>query len=364
MAQPTTPDLQPPAAPPRYLVPFHPKRVPHHFCDVLIIGGGVAGLRAAMAVDPRLSVLVITKDSIIQSNSNYAQGGIAGVMDPEARFENHVADTLTAGGELCDREVVEMVVREAPRRIRVLNKCGAHFDLEAGELALGREGGHSHDRIVHALGDATGREIMRAVIETAQKQANVETWQNTFTLVLLTHEGACRGALVWNTHHGKTLVWAKQTILATGGCGQIYRETTNPAVATGDGHAMAYRAGAELRDMEFMQFHPTVLYIAGSSRNLIADALRGAGAHLVDRLGHRFMNDYDSRGELAPRDIVSQSIVTQMEKTRHPNVYLDLSHLEPAKVRARFPGIAAICADFGINITKDWIPVRPGAHYM
>jgi L-aspartate oxidase len=331
---------------------------------VLIIGGGVAGLRAAMAADPHLSVLVITKDSIVQSNSNYAQGGIAGVLDPEDRFENHVADTLTAGGDLCDRDVVEMVVREAPRRIHELIEWGAHFDLEAGELALGREGGHSHDRIVHALGDATGREIMRAVIETAQKQANVETWQNTFTLDLLTHEGVCRGALVWNTHHGKTLVWAKQTILATGGCGQIYRETTNPAVATGDGHAMAYRAGAELRDMEFMQFHPTVLYIAGSSRNLITEAMRGAGAHLVDRLGNRFMAEYDSRGELAPRDIVSQSIVTQMEKTRHPNVYLDLSHLEPAKIRARFPGIAAICADFGIDITKDWIPVRPGAHYM
>ncbi|HEX4131485.1 MAG TPA: L-aspartate oxidase [Pirellulales bacterium] len=349
---------------PRYLVPFHPKRVPHHFTDVLIIGGGLAGLRAALAVDERLNVLVMAKESLTQSNSQYAQGGIAGVLDPEDRFENHVADTLTAGGDLCDREVVEMVVREAPGRIHELIDWGAHFDEEAGGLALGREGGHSHDRIVHALGDATGREVMRAVIERAAKRRNFETWQNTFTLDLLTHEGTCRGALVWNPSHGKTMVWAKQTILATGGCGQIYRETTNPAVATGDGHAMAFRAGSELRDMEFMQFHPTVLYIAGSSRNLITEAMRGFGARLVDRTGHRFMAHYDARGELAPRDVVSQAIVTQMEKTRHPSVYLDLSHLDAAKVRARFPGIAALCADFGLNITKDWIPVRPGAHYM
>ena len=164
--------------------------------------------------------------------------------------------------------------------------------------------------------------------------------------------------------HGKTLVWAKQTILCTGGVGQIYRETTNPDVATGDGLAIAYRAGAELRDMEFMQFHPTVLYIAGSSRNLITEAIRGAGAHLVDRNGYRFMPDYDPRAELAPRDVVSRAIVAQMEKTRHPNVYLDLRHLDAAKMRARFPGIAALCNEFGLDLATDRIPVRPGAHYM
>src|SRR5487761_1199995 len=349
---------------PRYLVPFHPKRVPHHFTDVLIVGGGLAGLRAAMAVDSRELGLVITKDSLLQSNSNYAQGGIAGVLDPEDRFENHIDDTLRAGGDLCEPDVVEFVVREAPRRIRELMSWGAKFDEESGELALGREGGHSHDRIVHALGDATGREVMRAVIDRVQTLAHATTWQDTFTLDLLTHEGACRGALVWNAQHGKTLVWAKQTILCTGGVGQIYRETTNPPVATGDGHALAFRAGAELRDIEFMQFHPTVLYIAGSSRSLITEAMRGEGARLVDRTGRRFMPDYDERAELAPRDVVSQAIVKQMEKTRHPNVYLDLSHLDAVRVRGRFPGIAATCAEFGIDITRDWIPVRPGAHYM
>ncbi|MGE0606208.1 MAG: L-aspartate oxidase [Pirellulales bacterium] len=349
---------------PRYLVPFHPKRVPHHFADVLILGGGLAGLRAALACDPRLTVVVITKDNLLQSNSNYAQGGIAGVLDPEDKFENHIADTLTAGGSLCDRAVVEMVVREAPKRIGELMDWGTDFDKQAGGLALGREGGHSHFRIVHALGDATGKEVMRAVIERTRALSNVAAWQDTFSLDLLTHEGTCRGALVWNPHHGKTLIWAKQTILCTGGAGQLYRESTNPGVATGDGLAIAYRAGAELRDMEFMQFHPTVLYIAGSSRNLITEAMRGEGARLIDRNGQRFMPDYDPRAELAPRDIVSQAIVSQMEKTRHPNVYLDLTHLDATMVRGRFPGIAAICSEFGLDITRDRIPVRPGAHYM
>jgi L-aspartate oxidase len=349
---------------PRYLVPFHPKRVPHHFTDVLIIGGGLAGLRSAIEIDPRLSVLVVSKDKLLQSNSNYAQGGIAGVLDPEDRFENHIADTLTAGGALCHRDIVELVVREAPERIRELAAWGTHFDVEAGELALGREGGHSHDRIVHALGDATGREVMRAVSQRIEAHGNVQVWENTFTLDLLTHAGQCRGALVWNAAHGKTLLWAKQTILCTGGAGQVYRETTNPDVATGDGHAAAFRAGAELRDMEFMQFHPTVLYIAGSSRSLITEAMRGEGARLVDRTGHRFMPDYDQREELAPRDVVSRAIVSQMEKTHHSNVYLDLTHLDPEHTRKRFPGITAICAKFGIDITADWIPVRPGAHYF
>ena len=349
---------------PRYLVPFHPRELPHFFADVLIIGGGLAGLRAANAVDPRLSVLVVTKDAIVQSNSSYAQGGIAGVLDPEDRFELHVSDTLVAGGTLCDQAVVEMVIREAPGRIRELIDWGTHFDEQAGQIVLGREGGHSKSRIVHALGDMTGKEVMRAVIEHTRRQKHVRIWENTFTLDLLTHEGVCRGAIVATQFGEKMLVWARQTILATGGCGQIYRESTNPPVATGDGHAMAYRAGAQLRDMEFVQFHPTVLYIAGGSRSLITEAIRGEGGWLVDKDDVRFMPAYDERAELAPRDIVSQAIVSQMEKTRHPCVYLDVTHLEPQFVLNRFPGIAAACRQFGIDITKDKIPVRPGAHYM
>jgi L-aspartate oxidase len=349
---------------PRYLVPFHPKRIPHHFTDVLIIGGGIAGLRAAMEIDPRLSLLVITKDTMEQSNSAYAQGGIASVIDPEDNFASHVEDTLIAGANLCDRDVVEMVVSEAPQHIRQLIEWGTNFDKEDGELMLGREGGHSHRRIVHALGDATGHEMMRAIIQRVRDKGEAEVWPNTFTIDLLTHEGRCRGALVWHAEHGRTFIWAKQTILCTGGAGQIYRETTNPEVATGDGHALAYRAGAELRDMEFMQFHPTVLYIAGGSRSLITEAMRGEGAQLIDSTGRRFMPDYDERAELAPRDVVSQAIVAQMEKTRQPSVFLDLSHLEPDRVRKRFPGIARTCAEFGIDIATDPIPVRPGAHYM
>jgi L-aspartate oxidase len=349
---------------PRYLAAFNPRQLPHYFADVLIVGGGLAGLRAANAIDPALSVLVVTKDAIQQSNSSYAQGGIAGVLDPEDRFEEHVQDTLVAGGTLCDERVVDMVVREAPRRIQELIDWGTHFDEQAGRITLGREGGHSHNRIVHALGDMTGKEVMRAVIEHTRRLPHVRIWENAFTLDLLTHEGACRGAIVATRPGEKTLVWAGQTILATGGCGQIYRESTNPLVATGDGHAMAYRAGAQLRDMEFVQFHPTVLYIAGGSRSLITEAVRGEGGWLVDKDDERFMPQYDERAELAPRDVVSQAIVSQMEKTRHPCVYLDVTHLDAAFVLKRFPGIAAACKQFGIDITKDKIPVRPGAHYM
>ena len=330
----------------------------------MIIGGGIAGLRAAMEIDPKLSLLVVTKDSMRESNSTYAQGGIAGVIDSADRFENHVADTLTAGANLCDPRVVEMVVREAPDEIRKLIEWGTKFDLDAqGELMLGREGGHSHHRIVHAMGDATGAEITRAMIHQVREVRQSQVWPNTFTIDLLTTGGVCRGALVWNAHHGKTFVWAKQTIVCTGGVGQVYRESTNPPIATGDGHAMCYRAGAVLADMEFMQFHPTVLYIAGSSRMLISEALRGEGAKLVDVNKHRFMPDYDERAELAPRDIVSKSIVEQMAKTNHPCVYLTLSHLDSEQVHKRFPGIGKACASFGIDIATDPIPVRPGAHY-
>ena len=348
----------------RYLIPFGPKETPHFFTDILVIGAGIAGLRAALEVPPNLRVLVVTKDSIQQSNSTYAQGGIAGVMSPEDRFENHIEDTITAGAGLCDRDIVELVVREAPDQIHDLIRWGTHFDEEDGHLALTREGGHSHRRIVHALGDATGHEVMRAIIDRARQTRNITLWHETFTLDLLTHEGRCVGAVVWRPGQGKMLIWAKQTILASGGAGMVYRETTNPSVATGDGMAAAYRAGAELRDMEFMQFHPTVLYVAGSSRFLITEAVRGEGAYLRDKNGVRFMPAEDPRAELAPRDVVAQAIVRTMERTQHPSVYLDLSHLDPEHVHQRFPGIAKVCASFGLDITRDRIPVRPGAHYM
>jgi L-aspartate oxidase len=349
---------------PRYLVAIEPYRMMHYFTDVLIIGGGLAGLRAAHEISPSLQTIVVTKDKLEESNSAYAQGGIASVWDPEDRFDNHVQDTMTAGGSLCDPEVVAMVVQEAPARVAELMDWGTRFDVENGSLKLGREGGHSHQRIIHALGDATGKEIMRAMMSHTRGLPHVQIWESTFTIDLITHEGRCCGAVVSRQGAPPMLVWAKETILSTGGCGQVFRESTNPRVATGDGHAVAFRAGAKMRDMEFMQFHPTVLYIAGSSRTLITEAVRGEGAHLVDVNGYRFMSDYDSRLELAPRDVVSQAIVRQMEKTQSPCVYLTLKHLDAEYVRQRFPGIDAVCRSFGLDITKDAIPVRPGAHYM
>jgi L-aspartate oxidase len=349
---------------PRYLVPFAPKATTHRFTDVLVVGAGIAGLRAALAVPPPLDVLVVTKDRIAESNSAYAQGGIASVLAPEDRFENHVEDTLAAGAGLCDPAIVGLVVRDAPKAIHDLISWGTQFDLEDGQLALTREGGHSHARIVHALGDATGHEVMRAVIAHARGAKNVTILDDTFTIDLVTHAGRCVGAVVSRADAGRLLVWAKQVILASGGAGMVYRETTNPPVATGDGMAAAWRAGAELRDMEFMQFHPTVLYVAGSARFLITEAIRGEGAYLRDKDGNRFMPSVDPRAERATRDVVARAIFATMEKTQHPNVYLDLSHLDPDHVRQRFPGIAKVCASFGLDITKDRIPVRPGAHYM
>lgn len=348
----------------RYLVRFDPKRVPHYFTDVLVIGGGIAGTRAALAIDESQDVVVVSKDVLTHSNSAWAQGGIAGVLDPLDDVAHHAADTIAAGKGLCNVDVVNNVVEEASLRIHDLINYGTRFDEEDGEIALTREGGHSHRRVAHALGDATGKEIMRAMSDQLRSADNISIWEETFTIDLLTHEGEVRGALVWHRHHGKTYLWAKQTILCTGGAGRMYRETTNPEIATGDGHALAFRAGAAVRDMEFMQFHPTVLYIAGSSRHLITEAIRGEGAYLVDANGYRFMQDYHSDGELAPRDDVSRAMTDQMEKTRHPCMYLDLSHLPRELVLERFPHIRKVCSDFGIDITCDPIPVRPGAHYM
>jgi L-aspartate oxidase len=353
-----------PAVSRRYLAAFDPRELPHHFTDVLIIGGGIAGFRTALGIPESYRVLTVTKDELRESNSHYAQGGIAGVLDPHDRFDSHIADTLAAGKGLCDPDVVEMVVREAPNRIGELIEWGTHFDLVDGHVALGLEGGHSHARIAHALGDETGREVMRAIIQQARTRRNIRIWKNSVTIDLVTHEGRCRGVLVWDRRRGFALVWARAVVLASGGAGQLYRETTNPPIATADGHAMAYRAGAALRDMEFMQFHPTVLYLAGSTRHLMTEALRGEGAILRDRFGERFMPAYHPLAELAPRDDVSLAIAAQMAKTQHPNVYLDLSHLDADFIRRRFPGIDRLCRSFSLDITRDPIPVCPGAHYM
>jgi L-aspartate oxidase len=351
----------------RYLIPFKARRVPQQFVDVLVIGGGVAGLRAAIgASEAGAEVLLLTKDTIAESNTWYAQGGIAAVLQPLDSAESHIDDTTSAGAGLCDREAVEVVVREGPQRVLELLNWGAHFDKQEGnpyDLAFTREGGHSFARIVHAYGDATGRELSSTLINTVRARDSIRTMENSFVIDLLTDEDRCIGAMVLS-NGTVTIIWAKRTILASGGAGQLYRESTNPRIATADGLAMAYRAGATLQDMEMVQFHPTTLYVAGSSRALITEAVRGEGAHLVDRNGHRFMPDYHDMAELAPRDVVSRAIVEQIRKTNFTHVFLDVRHLPTEQFRARFPQLSNLVDQFEIDISKDLIPIHPAAHYL
>jgi L-aspartate oxidase len=307
-------------------------------------------------------VLVVTKGPVLESNSRYAQGGIAAAIHEQDTFESHIADTLRTGWGLCDEEVVRTVITEGADCVRELMSMGAAFERKDGRLEFAREGGHSRARVLHR-GDETGLEIVRTLVRAAQKHANIAFLEDLFAIDLLTKGGACIGALA---HDGRQLrgVLAGAVILATGGCGRIFRESTNPPVATGDGIAMAYRAGATLADLEFMQFHPTTLYLAGASRALVTEAVRGASGTLRDRFGRAFMKDYHPMGDLAPRDIVSRSMLTQMLKTGDTQVYLDITHIPKAEVRRLFPGLVRVCEEFGIDFTHSGIPVRPAAHYM
>ena len=348
----------------RYLTRFEVRRTPNLFTDVLVIGSGVAGLRAAIEAAKDCSVLLITKARLDASSTAQAQGGIAVVTSAEDSFASHIADTLKVGCGLCDRPAVERLVREGPQRIAELIEWGGIFDRRGKELQRGLEAGHSAARIVHALGDATGREVEDTLVRVARTRERLRIFEDCFALDLLEADGRCCGVTTYNRHFGHQIFWAKQTILATGGCGQLYRETTNPEIATGDGHAMAYRTGVPLRDMEMMQFHPTTLYVAGASRALISEAVRGFGAHLVDREGKRFMPQYHPDAELAPRDVVSRAILTEMAKQNATCMYLDARHLDSEKFRKRFPGITRLCEEFDIDTSRQRIPVRPAAHYM
>jgi L-aspartate oxidase len=257
------------------------------------------------------------------------------------------------------------VVREAPDRIKELIEWGANFDRETGgELSMGREGGHSFARIIHALGDATGRELANSLTRQARQHPNIQVLEHAFVLDLVTVDGGCIGAMAWQKDRGLFMILARKTILASGGAGMLYRETTNPAVATADGHAMAFRAGAVTRDMEMVQFHPTTIYIAGATRALVTEAVRGEGAKLIDRNGYRFMPDYHPQAELAPRDVVSRAMVHQVAKTHFTHVFLDATHMSEAAFRDRFPGIYNMCISFDVNPSKQPIPVHPSAHYM
>ncbi|MEK6674618.1 MAG: L-aspartate oxidase [Planctomycetota bacterium] len=346
----------------RYLSDFDSTRTGNIVTDVLVIGSGVAGARAAIESAEQAFVTLITKDRFDESSTAYAQGGIAAAIGIGDSPDVHLADTLRVGCGLNDRASVQRLVTDGPRAIEDLQRWGAEFDLTNETLALGREGGHSLNRIVHAKGDQTGQELVRILRLRVLQSPNIRVFEHCYFIDLLTLDGTCVGASTYHSKHGHQLIWAKQTILATGGAGQLWRETTNPSITTGDGLAAAFRAGARLRDLEFMQFHPTTLYVAGAGRSLISEAVRGEGALLVDRAGHRFMVDRHPDAELAPRDIVSRAIHDHLIQTRSNCVYLDVRHIPAFAVR--FPKIAAFCAEFGIDVTKDLIPVRPSAHYL
>ena len=337
---------------------------PVYETDVLVIGGGVAGFSAAIAAADAAEVLVVTKDGLRVSNTQWAQGGVAAVLGEEDSFQAHRDDTIATGGGLCDRRAVEVVVSEGPDRIRELIEWGGNFDREGDELHLTLEGGHTQKRVVHAHGDQTGAEVQGTLIRRVQQSPQIKVWEHAFALDLVLEEGHCRGALVRRQDGVLIRIRARAVILCTGGAGQIYRETTNPPIATADGFAMALRAGARLRDMEFVQFHPTTLYVAGSARHLITEAVRGEGGYLRDISGERFMVNYDPRAELAPRDIVSRSIINHMKATGDNHVCLDLTHLGEATIQRRFPKLVATCELFNIDVTRARVPVHPSAHYI
>jgi L-aspartate oxidase len=347
----------------RYLVHFSSHNIPQLFTDVLVLGSGVAGLTSVLGLSPGIPVLVVTKGRLQEGSTSEAQGGVAAAIGPDDCPLEHYEDTVEAGCGLCDAEAVRVVTEEAWQRIAEMVELGVAFDRDGESFALAREGGHRRARILHANGDATGRAMEDALARRVLERGSLQVLEQTFTLDLLTLDGACHGALVWSEAHGLMMVRAKQTVLATGGCGRIYRETTNPRTGTGDGVAMSFRAGASLQDMEFVQFHPTTLYVAGASRALISEAVRGEGGVLKNRDGERFMPHYHPDAELAPRDVVSRSIIEEMRRTQHTNVYLDMRGMGQS-LESRFPTITELCRRFGLEPAEDLIPVRPAAHYM
>uniref|UniRef100_A0A7V2ZJY2 L-aspartate oxidase n=1 Tax=Ignavibacterium album TaxID=591197 RepID=A0A7V2ZJY2_9BACT len=349
--------------------------------DVLIIGSGIAGLFAALKISDFADVIVVTKKEKAESNTNYAQGGIASVIDQHDSFEKHIEDTLIAGAGLCRRESVEIMVKEGPQRIKDLIEIGTQFTKRDGEFDLAREGGHSVPRILHAK-DFTGKEIERALIEAVSRKKNIQVLENYLAIDLLTEHNLalkkeskiknenCWGAYLLNCLNNQVIkITTKATILATGGLGQVYLHTTNPKIATGDGFAMAYRAGVKLGNMEFIQFHPTALYGSANlpefdSRSfLISEAVRGFGGVLRTKNGEPFMSKYDERKELAPRDIVARAIDSELKKSGDEFVYLDVTHKNPDEIIDHFPNIYGTCLKIGIDITKQMIPVVPAAHY-
>ena len=332
--------------------------------DFIVVGAGVAGLRAAIELASAGRVLVIAKDSLRESSSEYAQGGIAAALSDDDEVELHEQDTLVAGDGLCDAAAVRMLVEEAPAAIEQLIEWGTAFDRQGNRLVFGREGAHSRNRILHAHGDSTGREIVRTLRYQATNLENVTFQSFAAVTDLLLRDGQVIGVSAYDeTTRSIVLVEARGVLLATGGLGRVFENTTNPDVATGDGVACAFRAGAAIGDIEFVQFHPTALYVPNAPRFLLSEALRGEGAYLRNGSGERFMERYHPLKELAPRDVVSRSIVMEMRASEDPSAFLDLTHLPRGFVSGRFPRIYQTCLQFGVDLETTPAPVRPAAHY-
>lgn len=356
----------------RYLVGFDTDKIKKENYDVIIMGSGIAGLYAAINLCPHLNVCVLSKETLADNNSSLAQGGIAAAVGEDDMPEYHFEDTIKAGAGHCDEEAVHVLVEEAPRDIKVLCSIGTNFDRNPdGSLTTTREGGHGRFRIVHALGDATGKEVVESLLRECRKRKNIKIVENCFVVDYITYnindKDICLGVLAL-TDNAYSMIQAKYTICASGGIGQVYKNTTNLEVATGDGIAMAYRAGAIISDMEFVQFHPTALYDEKENdkgnRFLVSEAVRGEGGILRNRYGERFMEKYHSMGEIAPRDIVSRAIFEEMRKTDSSHVFLDVTHKDGEYMKKRFPTIYERCLKTGVDFTKDYIPVCPTQHYF
>jgi L-aspartate oxidase len=333
-------------------------------CDFLVIGAGVAGLRAAIELAKSGDVLVIAKDSLRESSSEYAQGGIAVALSDDDEVALHEQDTLYAGDDLCDQRAVHTLVEEGPAAIQDLIEWGAAFDREGQKLAFTREGAHSRNRILHAHGDSTGREIARTLFRKATSLPNIKFKSYSAIIDLLLAGDYAAGAVAWDERSGTMRdVRSRAVLLATGGLGRVFKETTNPDVATGDGVAMAWRAGAQISNIEFVQFHPTALHVEGAPRFLLSEALRGEGAILRNGDGEAFMKRYHPLLDLAPRDVVSRSIVSEMRRTHSPHVWLDLTARDADYIRSRFPRIYETCLAYGVDIARVPAPVHPAAHY-
>ncbi|MFH1230315.1 MAG: L-aspartate oxidase [Planctomycetota bacterium] len=354
--------------PPKYLISFDTSKLPSFITDILVIGSGVAGLRAAIESAKHHNITVVSKDSLSESNTYYAQGGIASQIDKPNSVSSHIADTIINAHGLSDYSIVKKIIRKGITLVNELISWGMDFDKKNNRLNMTQEGGHRLPRILHSGGDATGKHLQETLLRKIKSLNNITTFDYTFIIdILVSSDGPkeCYGAIAHNQKtHQTFVIWAKKTIIASGGAGQLYRETTNPDIATGDGISITYRKGAQLQDLEFIQFHPTALYVAGATRFLISEAVRGEGGILRDKYGKRFMYDYHPQMELAPRDVVSRAITNQMKISQDTNVYLDLTHLPTDKIKKRFPYLRELCRNFDIDIRKDMIPVRPSAHYL